>query len=836
MKVIKAATGAAAFALMATIHTPAQAQTLDQDAVTRIKNAVCGELQSESERRQCRYIVDLFSEVFAQLAKPPPPEIIVYRGANIVSVAENTEGAHVAKLIFKNAYFPEADDHRFEITPQGILKLKDHHSLDFEEESEVRVTITACSEDGSECPSAHVTIIITDVNEPLRIQNEPPIIQVAGGGDADSTVGGITASFTVSENSTDAIPGTAGAVLGLVTISDPDGQTHIFTVDDNRFQVIDLEGARWLTLKPGQSLDYEKDGPMVRVTLTVTDDGTPPESAAAEVTITIFDVDETPPSSTYQIERVEFYQGQLLDMHPRPTDFEPLPAIIETTSNTTSETRPTMMLVRATSPINATSLTLELVDRGGAPLEWQQMTSPVINPMWNAYAPSAKNKYGEREIAFDITDAIRPLAENADAPFPRFGYILTDSTSTTVARGHLPDVKVLPGLIISYVQMSFTDSNVLPDQSVNVFPTINALKKTAHPFAYSTLPMRHISPSIQHGVRGGAPFHYNESEGRDGNTRKRPSELLYEASKAGYLRGSSRSVHYYVGLYPGDTAHINARNSQGRLSCGESIQITDPQSGNINALPRIIALLYDPENYGLDCSTTLAHELGHALSLVHPWQYAEGDFPYASDLGFTLPNTHGHYGDYRGWDHQEQRFKLLRSDRQAPTRTFLGPCSIMGYVCADDDPIERFISRFEYRRALRHRISNTIEPHRPTASSFSFRSQQGVTTEYPRTILIVGGVNQNGAWSVRSTTEIRGAPTPPPTSGAHKLVARSASGIVLHQQSIALFAVGHTKRRVWSVEFAAPPTPIARIEVIESDTENVLFEQPLGGGLGQPGH
>ena len=599
-------------------------------------------------------MVDLLAAVFAELAKPPAPEIIVYRGVRTFTVAENVEGLHFAKFIFKNAYFPEVNDTRFEITPQGVLKLKDGQSLDFQALGEVRVTVTACGEDGHECDSETVVITVTEVNE-------APTIEVFGGGDADSTAGGITASFTVAENSGDAVAGAAGAVLGLIKLSDPDaGQMHTFTVDDDRFQVIDHMGAKWLTLKSGVSLDFEEAG-TVDLTLTVTDDGTPAASATAEVTITVTDVVETSPASipNHKIERVEFYQGQVLDILPRPDGFEPLPAIIETKLVASSTTpnpppiptpRPTMMLVRANAPISENSISLEILDRGGAPIEWDGGAGVVSKPMWEGFAPSEKNRYGEREIAFDITDAVRPLTENADAPFPRFTYILTDARGNEVASGHLPDVKVLPQISISYVLMRFEDSVDLPHLGIK-WDLINSLQKQQTPLAYKTLPIRFIEDPTS-GVIGGGTSRYTESQTKDEDgTRKRPSELLYERLltynhyRTSGPREGGDYVTYYVGLYPGDTKHINTSNPQGDLTCGEAIQITDPQSGNINSLPRIIALLYNPEKYGKNCDGSLAHELGHALSLAHPWEYAAGDYPFAPTRGFTLPPNHGHYDD-----------------------------------------------------------------------------------------------------------------------------------------------------------------------------------------------
>ncbi|MCY4164984.1 MAG: hypothetical protein OXF03_02365, partial [Gammaproteobacteria bacterium] len=199
-------------------------------------------------------------------------------------MAENDVGATIVAVTTANATSTSVDNDDFEVVG-GNLKLKDGASLDFEAADEVVVEITAS---GAGASATHtVTITVTDINE------APMIAEVDGSGSA----GGVTASSTVSENSTDAISGMAGAVLGLVKLSDPDaGQTHTVAVDDDRFQVIDHVGAKWLTLRPGVSLDYEKDGPEVMVKLTVTDDGDPALSSDSEYvfTVNVTDVRETP--------------------------------------------------------------------------------------------------------------------------------------------------------------------------------------------------------------------------------------------------------------------------------------------------------------------------------------------------------------------------------------------------------------------------------------------------------------------------------------------------------------------------------------------------------------
>ena len=74
-------------------------------------------------------------------------------------------------------------------------------------------------------------------------------------------------SLSVSEN----VP---GADIGDVTVVDPDaGQTHSFTVSDNRFEIVDGK----LRLQSGVSLDYEA-AVTVPLDITATDSGTPAES------------------------------------------------------------------------------------------------------------------------------------------------------------------------------------------------------------------------------------------------------------------------------------------------------------------------------------------------------------------------------------------------------------------------------------------------------------------------------------------------------------------------------------------------------------------------------
>ena len=147
--------------------------------------------------------------------------------------------------------------------------------------------------------------------------NDDPTIEVAGGGDDDSTAAGVTASFKVDENAPDAIAGAAGPVLGLIKLSDPDmGDTHTVTVNDDRFQVIrhPAEGEEgsslWLTLKSGETLDFEDDaGSTIMLTLTVTDSNG--GSATTDVTIEVMNVNEAP-AATGELPTVTGTAGEAL--------------------------------------------------------------------------------------------------------------------------------------------------------------------------------------------------------------------------------------------------------------------------------------------------------------------------------------------------------------------------------------------------------------------------------------------------------------------------------------------------------------------------------------------
>ncbi len=89
---------------------------------------------------------------------------------------------------------------------------------------------------------------------------------------------------TVAEND-------AGAVIGNLTTTDTDSTTHSYTVDNDKFEVINGQ----LKLKAGESLDYET-AQSVTVNVTTTDNTN--KSYTKAFTINVTDVDDTNPTIT----------------------------------------------------------------------------------------------------------------------------------------------------------------------------------------------------------------------------------------------------------------------------------------------------------------------------------------------------------------------------------------------------------------------------------------------------------------------------------------------------------------------------------------------------------
>jgi len=206
------------------------------------------------------------------------------------AVDENADGAMVAAV---TASDPDADDtHTYEVSDDrfevvdGMLKLKDGMTLDYETEDSVMVTITV-TDSGGLTATADATVTVNDVNE-------DPSVTITGG--AVVPVKEVTSSLTVAENAM----GSAVPPLALIEIADPDdadedmltgalavAATALSGDAADHFEVIlDPLNGLWLALKADASLDYESTGGSVTVTVTYTDSAGNTDSADATVMIT----------------------------------------------------------------------------------------------------------------------------------------------------------------------------------------------------------------------------------------------------------------------------------------------------------------------------------------------------------------------------------------------------------------------------------------------------------------------------------------------------------------------------------------------------------------------
>jgi len=126
---------------------------------------------------------------------------------------------------------------------------------------------------------------------------------VGGSGDGTNTltfveVGGKNASFgtfidnvsIVSDNRIAVVEEFHGAEIAPLQVFDPDvGDTHTFTVSDERFEVVVADGKYVLKLKDDQAFDYETET-QVTVDVTATDSGG--LSDTETVVIDVLDIDE----------------------------------------------------------------------------------------------------------------------------------------------------------------------------------------------------------------------------------------------------------------------------------------------------------------------------------------------------------------------------------------------------------------------------------------------------------------------------------------------------------------------------------------------------------------
>lgn len=148
----------------------------------------------------------------------------------------------------------------------GQITVADNTKLDFDEAPQRALTVQVS--DGALTDTATVAISILDVNRPPVAQN---------------------ADFQIAEN-TDPF-----TLVGTVQANDPDaGQILTFAITaGNEAGVFGINGAGQLHIANNTTLDYESTSFYV-LTVRVTDNGVPAESATATIVITIVDVNEAP--------------------------------------------------------------------------------------------------------------------------------------------------------------------------------------------------------------------------------------------------------------------------------------------------------------------------------------------------------------------------------------------------------------------------------------------------------------------------------------------------------------------------------------------------------------
>ena len=242
------------------------------------------------------------------------------------TVDENAVGAEIGNLTVTDPdgdteFNISVDDSRFEVV-DGVLKLADGESLDFETEPTVSVAVTAASVESSFSSFIEFfEITVGDVNE------APTAIAL------DNT--------SIDEND-------PGAVVGAVTVTDPDGDIDFdFDLSDDRFEVAD----GMLKLKDGESLDFEGEQ-TVAVDVTATDSG---GLAVTETfDIQVEDIEEAP-----QIVRPTGVEGTLIMI--ALTTFDPGLAPILTDPGAENSLGAAFGILSASDP-DGEPLTVELSD------------------------------------------------------------------------------------------------------------------------------------------------------------------------------------------------------------------------------------------------------------------------------------------------------------------------------------------------------------------------------------------------------------------------------------------------------------------------------------------
>jgi len=376
----------------------------------------------------------------------------------------------------------------------------------------------------------------------------------------------------------------------------------------------------------------------------VDDDG---DASTATVRITVNDV---PPP---ELEVVEFYQGQVIDKHPRPSGFKALPAI---------PGRKTVMVVRAKEAVSEGRISVEISDKDGNLLSG-------FDPSVVAFQPGkGLNQYAEREVVFDVTGA---MADGSAVSY------------RVMSRGEeLANTTALPGTIqgLGAFRMTFVPMNYSGEEAI----TKEMVEEWAPPriaLAIDRLPLQEDTA-----FETASPISIPQEVAENTAEYPDPLDILNDVALLSRLGFPDH-------LAPGPNRHLAGVHPGGldMDACGRGFR-----PGTTLTLDSTCRDLGN-----------LSHELGHNLSLKHPWDYDDGIFPYPDGVrpenAEEGPNP---YDDHRGWSNIEgsqsgEGFVYVRKEvGDPPPAAWRVPHSVMGYNDLDD---LEFISRFEHDLALQHR-------------------------------------------------------------------------------------------------------------------------------------
>jgi len=176
-------------------------------------------------------------------------------------------------------------------------------------------------------------------------------------------------------------------------------------------------------------------------------------------------------------------------------------------------------------------------------------------------------------------------------------------------------------------------------------------------------------------------------------------------------------------------------------------------SGKLSGRGGGLAVVPGRSSFSQPDGSTMAHELGHNMSLDH----APCGDPFPADPEPAFPQPDGSIG---AWGYDFRKRALVHPSFS----------DIMGY-CAPRE----WISGFHFSNALRFRLSDYDHPALP--------DRAGQTTA---TLLVWGGVDGNGAPFLEPAFAVDAPARLPDAAGDHLLIGRTADGAELFSMSFAM--------------------------------------------------